>query len=78
MGATNWRDKARLSLEDIIGPLVIADEHLRIALIKMSQWARTDYEADIMAEMVQARKQVRQARDNSLRDHPDKREEKGK
>ena len=73
MGATTQKDKNRLSLEDVIGALVIADEHLRRALMRMGQWARTDYEADIMTEMVQARKQIRQARDNALEFHPDSR-----
>jgi len=74
MGATTSRDKARLSLEDVIGSLVVADEHLRVALLKMVQWARTDYEADIMAEMVQARKEIRKARNHALEYHPDSRE----
>ena len=61
-------------MEDVIGSLVTADKHLQVALTRMSQWARTDFEADVMAEMVQARKQIRKARDNALEFHPNSRE----
>lgn len=77
-GPRTSADVARLALEDIIGPLASADEDLRVLLMKLSQWARTDYEADMIQDAIRARKRIRQARDNALKDHPNSRNGKEK
>ena len=64
----------RLDLEDMIGALVIADERLRVAIMRMSQWARTDYEAETIVEIIQARQAIGRARERALEYHPNREE----
>lgn len=77
MGATNAADQFRLDLEDVIANLVNAEEHLRVALIRFVQWARTDYELGIIEETIRARQEIRRAQDKLLDSHPNKRVKKG-
>ena len=77
MGVTNPADKFRIELENAIAPLTRVEEHLRIAQMKLAQWARTDYEADILREMIAARKEVAKSLDSLVAIHPNGRKEKG-
>ena len=70
MAATNEHDQFRVDLENAMGPLALLDEHLRVAQIKLAQWARTDYEADIIREMIAARQQAAKVRKQLAEMHP--------
>jgi hypothetical protein len=62
-------DQERLDLEDILAMLVRVDDHCRVALLKLSQWARTDEEGDILAEVFQARKATAEAKQQLAQYH---------
>jgi len=64
-------DKQRRAVEDIIAGMIGADEHLRCALLKLVQWARTDYEQGIINEVLDARKEMLKAQTRLLNFHPD-------
>lgn len=61
MSAVTEPDRQRLALEDVLPLLSAADEHLRCALLKLTQWARTNYEKEIIMEVLDARVAARQA-----------------
>lgn len=73
MSATSSADGERLLVEDTLALLSGVDEHLRCALLKLAQWARTDYERDIIVEVLDARKEARQARETIVQLHPNHR-----
>lgn len=54
-------DQPRLDLEDILALLVQAEDHARVAMLKLSQWARTDEEGDILTEVFETRKTITDA-----------------
>ena len=58
MSATNKADQKRLDLEDILALLVRVEDHCRVAMLKLSQWARTDEEGDILMEVSKARIEI--------------------
>jgi UDP-glucose 4-epimerase len=62
MAATNDFDRMRLMLEDILAELANADDHLRVAGLRVFQWARTQEDADVVTELLAARQSVEQAR----------------
>jgi uncharacterized protein (DUF3084 family) len=76
MAATNPADQFRIELENVIGPLTRVEVHLRIAQMKLAQWARTDYEADILREMIAARKETAKALNQLAQIHPNGRDKK--
>ena len=73
MSATNETDQLRLIVEDALALLSDVDDHLRCAFLKLGQWARTDYEEDILKEVMTARKQAYQAKTAISGLHPNKR-----
>ena len=75
MAATKPADQFRLELEEILTCVVVAEEHLRVALILFAQWARTDYELNIITEIIGARQAHNKARDLLLEFHENKRDE---
>lgn len=70
MAATTEADRTRLLLEEAAALLSGADEHLRCALLKLSQWARTDYEKEIIIEVLDARTEARRASVTIAQLHP--------
>ncbi len=62
-------DQPRLDLEDILGLLVKAEDHARVAMLKLAQWARTDEEGDILMEVKEARVTLNQAQTQLARYH---------
>jgi len=72
MTATTERDRQRLIVEEVIALCVDADDHLRVALMRMVQRARTSEEASIIQELLEARQQVRAVQNEVLRLHPDR------
>lgn len=73
MSATNETDQRRLIVEDALALLSDVDDHLRCAFLKLGQWARTDYEEDILKEVLTARKQAHKARNAILKLHQNRR-----
>ena len=67
--------KTRTEVEDIIGCLLGVDEHLRVSLLRLAQWARTEEDRDIIGEVMEARVKANTAHDLVLHFHRDKREE---
>ena len=78
MAATDQKDKDRIALENAMAPLTRVEEHLRIAQMLLAQWARTDYEARIINEMIAARKEAAKSLALLVEFHPNGRKEKGK
>ena len=68
MSATKG-DQERLDIEDILALLVRVDDHCRVALLKLSMWARTDEEGDILAEVFQARRTTNEAKQELAKYH---------
>ena len=73
MSATNETDQRRLIVEDAFSLLSDVDDHLRCAFLKLGQWARTDYEEDILKEVMTARKQAHLAKTAINQLHPNRR-----
>lgn len=73
MSATNENDRDRLIVEDALALLSDVDDHLRCAFLKLGQWARTDYEEDILKEVLTARKQAYKAKKTILQLHQNRR-----
>ena len=73
MSATNHADQFRLELETFITHTVNAEEYLRVALLRMGQWARTDYEADTIVEVIYARREITELWKKLIEFHEDKR-----
>ncbi len=73
MSATNETDQRRLIVEDALALLSDVDDHLRCAFLKLGQWARTDYEEDILKEVMIARKQAYKAKNVILQLHQNRR-----
>ena len=61
MSATNKADQKRLDLEDILALMIRVEDHCRVAMLKLSQWARTDEEGDILMEVSRARIEINDA-----------------
>jgi len=74
MAATNEADRLRIDVENAIARLMKADDHLRVGLMLLSQFARTDREIDVMREMLGARKAVSLAHDRVVGLHRNRRE----
>ena len=72
-GARNEKDALRIELENIIACHKDADDHLRIALLRLAQWARTDEDREIIDEVLEARKAVGKAHKRTVSLHPNKR-----
>jgi len=72
-GARNEKDALRVELENIIACQKDADNHLRVALLRLAQWARTDEDKEIIDEVLEARKAVEKARKRAVNLHPNKR-----
>ena len=72
-GARNEKDALRIELENITACQKDADDHLRIALLRLVQWARTDEDREIIDEVLEARKAVGQAHKRTVSLHPNKR-----
>jgi len=66
----------RREIENAMAPLVEVEQHLRIAQTKLGQWARTDLEADILREMIKARRKAASALEQLAAIHPNGRKEK--
>jgi len=64
-------DQPRLDLEDILALLVRVDDHCRVAMLKLAQWARTDEEGDILMEVTKARMHTNEAKKELARYHRD-------
>ena len=72
-GPTNEKDALRITVENIIACQNDADDHLRVALIKLAQWARTDEDKEIIDEVLDARTAVERARQKTVSLHRNKR-----
>jgi len=72
-GPRNDQDALRSELENIIACQKEADDHLRIALVRLAQWAKTQEDQDIIDEVLGARKAVERARRKAASLHPNKR-----
>lgn len=70
MSATTAADRERLALEDVLALLASTDEHLRCALLKLVGWARTNYEKEIIVEVLDARTAARRAATRVSQLHP--------
>lgn len=64
-------DRPRLALEDILALQARAEDHLRVAMLKLAQWVRTDEEGDILMEVQAARVKVNEAQSELARYHRD-------
>jgi len=67
----NSHDAARNEIENAVACIIDADEHLRCAALKLANWARTDLEADVLREIVAARRIIANARRHAVSIHPD-------
>ena len=65
----------RTKVENIIGCLVNVDDHLRVSLLRLAQWARTEEDREIIGEVIEARIKAAEAHELVLHFHRDKREE---
>jgi len=72
-GATNEKDVLRITVENIIACQNDADDHLRVALVKLAQWARTEEDKEIIDEVLDARTAVERGRKKAVSLHPNKR-----
>jgi hypothetical protein len=55
-------DQARITIEEALAWLVDADDRCRVAMLRLSQWAKTEEEGDILQEVFQARRAVAHAK----------------
>lgn len=63
-------DRPRLSLEDCLAALLAADQHCHAAALRLTNRARTVEEAEIIAEIIAARGDLRRLRDQLAACHP--------
>jgi len=62
-------DQKRLDLEDILALQAQVEDHLKVAMLKLVRWVRTDEEGDILMEVKQARVIVNEAQSELARYH---------
>ena len=75
MTAANDDDQLRIDLEDAMGPLALLMENLRRLQIKLENWARTDYEADMLREIREGKRELEIAQRVLSKIHPNGRGE---
>lgn len=55
-------DQACIDLENALAWLTDGDDHCRVAMLKLSQWAKTAVEGDILVEVMLARQAINEAK----------------
>lgn len=72
-GPRTPEDRLRLNVAAVLANHVEADDHLRIALMRFAQGARTHADGEIMREMAAAREAIAQAHTAVLQLHRNRR-----
>lgn len=74
-GPRTASDRQRIDVENVIAQLVTADDHLRVALMRLVQGARTAEDRAIINEALAAREAIASAHGQVVELHPNRRDE---
>ena len=72
-GPRTARDAQRIDVENVIAPLVAADDHLRVALLRLVQGARTTEDREIIDELLEARQAIARSHGHAVEIHLNRR-----
>lgn len=72
-GPRTAKDAQRLDLEHVLALHVDADDHLRVALTRLVQGARTAEDRDIIDELLSAREAITLSHGRVVQLHPNRR-----